>query len=430
MADAELRRRCTADGLIEEKSSDVKLGMEDEEVERKQLGQKKSMEVDPLLTEVINHIQRIGFHITALFVFYLLGRMGLVWTTLLLSIVGYYLIVKMDSIKKKLSFLLHFVQPKDTDNVREHHITSRPRDLPRWVRFPDEESVHWLNNIIQALWPLISQYADSKIRSEVQPILDEKVPPKLKPVSLHQLDFGSIAPLVGSIQVYDEEFTKRDEIIMDMELYYAGNSNFSVTVKDHVAAKLSDVQFFGHSRLVLSPLSKQMPLIDAIQFYFTRAPQIFWRGKKLLYLLEFPKVNDMIMEQVLDQMAKFVIFPNAFCKQLRDKSKDKFTIQSPIADGVLRIAVRGARNLANKDTFGKSDPYCVTVVGSTSFKTKVVEDNLNPVWNEFYELPIYNPAGMSVDFFLFDEDVNNDESLGGLRLVICTSNTSQTVMKL
>jgi len=76
--------------------------------------------------------------------------------------------------------------------------------------------------------------------------------------------------------------------------------------------------------------------------------------------------------------------------------------------------LRGARNLVNKDTIGKSDPYCVTVVGSRSFKTKTIDDNLNPVWDQFYEVPLYNSAGLSVDFHVWDKDVKNDESLGSL----------------
>ena len=416
MENSDFRRRKTGGNGYDGSNPDIKLGTDSESMLDKASSEFcKSLDVDPLITEVLNHIKRISLHVCALFVFYILGRFGLFWTTLFCSTMLLFSFRKLEVLYRKVEFILKYFLPKETNVVNEKHVWSRPRDLPRWVRFPDEESVHWLNNIISALWPLISYHADSLIRAKIQPALDEKTPAKLKPVSLHELDFGSISPLVGSIQVYDEEFTKRDEIIMDMELYYAGNCNFTATIKDRVAAKLSDVQVYGHCRVVLSPLTKQIPLVDAMKFYLTRAPQIFWRGKKLLYILEMPKISDMIMEQVIDQLANFVIFPNAIDVQIRDKSKDKFCSLSPIADGVLRIALRGARNLVNKDTFGKSDPYCVTIVGSTTFKTKVVDDNLNPVWNEFYEVPIYNAVGLDVDFYLFDEDVNHDESLGNVR---------------
>lgn len=35
---------------------------------------------------------------------------------------------------------------------------------------------------------------------------------------------------------------------------------------------------------------------------------------------------------------------------------------------------------------GKSDPYVKIRVGGTTFKSRVIKENLNPVWNELYEV--------------------------------------------
>lgn len=35
---------------------------------------------------------------------------------------------------------------------------------------------------------------------------------------------------------------------------------------------------------------------------------------------------------------------------------------------------------------GKSDPYAKINVGEFAFKSKVIDGNLNPVWNEMYEV--------------------------------------------
>ena len=37
---------------------------------------------------------------------------------------------------------------------------------------------------------------------------------------------------------------------------------------------------------------------------------------------------------------------------------------------------------------GKSDPYAKISVGETAFRSNVVKENLNPVWNEMYEVCI------------------------------------------
>lgn len=51
-----------------------------------------------------------------------------------------------------------------------------------------------------------------------------------------------------------------------------------------------------------------------------------------------------------------------------------------------------ATNLVAKDTYmmgmvkGKSDPYVKLRVGNQHFKTKTIKENLDPIWNEVYEV--------------------------------------------
>ncbi len=35
---------------------------------------------------------------------------------------------------------------------------------------------------------------------------------------------------------------------------------------------------------------------------------------------------------------------------------------------------------------GKSDPYVKIRVGGLAFKSQVIKENLNPIWNELYEV--------------------------------------------
>lgn len=51
-----------------------------------------------------------------------------------------------------------------------------------------------------------------------------------------------------------------------------------------------------------------------------------------------------------------------------------------------------AQNLIAKDNFmggmmkGKSDPYVKIRVGGITFRSHTIKENLNPVWNELYEV--------------------------------------------
>uniref|UniRef100_A0A6Q2ZN39 Extended synaptotagmin-like protein 1b n=1 Tax=Esox lucius TaxID=8010 RepID=A0A6Q2ZN39_ESOLU len=61
-------------------------------------------------------------------------------------------------------------------------------------------------------------------------------------------------------------------------------------------------------------------------------------------------------------------------------------------EGVLRIHLLEAQNLIAKDNLmgglkkGKSDPYVKINIGGVTFKSHVVKENLNPTWNEMFEV--------------------------------------------
>lgn len=61
-----------------------------------------------------------------------------------------------------------------------------------------------------------------------------------------------------------------------------------------------------------------------------------------------------------------------------------------ILQGLLRIHLLEAQNLVAKDNImmmkGKSDPYVKINIGAVAFKSHVIKENLNPTWNEMYEV--------------------------------------------
>lgn len=71
---------------------------------------------------------------------------------------------------------------------------------------------------------------------------------------------------------------------------------------------------------------------------------------------------------------------------------------SPCPQHVLRIHLLEAENLIAKDNFfkgvvrGRSDPYAKVRVAGRVFRSRVVKEDLNPRWNEVYEVPGVSPA--------------------------------------
>ncbi|XP_009468850.1 PREDICTED: zinc finger CCCH domain-containing protein 10, partial [Nipponia nippon] len=85
---------------------------------------------------------------------------------------------------------------------------------------------------------------------------------------------------------------------------------------------------------------------------------------------------------------------------------------------VLRIHLLEAENLIAKDNFfkgvvrGRSDPYAKVRVAGRVFRSRVIKEDLNPRWNEVYEVIVDNVPGQDVEFDLFDKDIDKDDFLG------------------
>ncbi|KAG7257304.1 hypothetical protein CRUP_031806, partial [Coryphaenoides rupestris] len=91
-------------------------------------------------------------------------------------------------------------------------------------------------------------------------------------------------------------------------------------------------------------------------------------------------------------------------------------------EGVLRVHLLEAQHLIAKDNFmggivkGKSDPYVKMRVAGVTFRSHTIKENLNPVWNELYEVVLSQLPGQEVQFELFDKDIDQDDFLGRFKL--------------
>jgi len=77
------------------------------------------------------------------------------------------------------------------------------------------------------------------------------------------------------------------------------------------------------------------------------------------------------------------------------------------------------------DMTGKSDPYCVLKMGDQVYKTKFINQNLNPIWNEvatfdsetgheFIEVDVFDRDDFGKDDFEGSFKIRVDDSTLGL----------------
>ncbi|KAL1430129.1 hypothetical protein MTO96_002388 [Rhipicephalus appendiculatus] len=145
-------------------------------------------------------------------------------------------------------------------------------DLPAWVFFPDTERAEWVNKILCQFWPFVGDYVKDLILETIEPSVRSSLPAYLSSFKFERIDLGDVPPRIGGVKVYKENVS-RSEVIMDMELFYCGDCKFSIKVKGFKAG-IRDLQIHGHVRVVMRPLTKQMPLVGGVTVFFLRPPAI------------------------------------------------------------------------------------------------------------------------------------------------------------
>nr|XP_033802618.1 extended synaptotagmin-3 [Geotrypetes seraphini] len=294
------------------------------------------------------------------------------------------------------------------------------QQLPAWVHFPDIERVEWLNKVLGQVWPYFGMYMEKMFQEQVEPsIRGSNI--HLRAFTFTKLNFGEKSPRINGVKVYTKQVDKR-EVILDLQICYIGDCEINVEVKTLCKAGVKGVQVHGTLRVILAPLLSQVPFVGAVTMFFIQKPhlEINWTG--LTNLLEIPGVSDMSDGMIVDLIASYLVLPNRFTFPLSDQL-NVAQLRFPLPHGVLRVHVFEAEDLIPKDTYlrgiikGKSDPYTVVRVGTQTFRTKTIKENLNPKWHEMFEFVVHEVPGQDLEVDLYDEDPDKDDFLGSL--VIC-----------
>ncbi|XP_051996700.1 extended synaptotagmin-1-like [Xyrauchen texanus] len=290
------------------------------------------------------------------------------------------------------------------------------RDLPSWVHFPDVEKVEWLNKIIQQAWPFIGQYLEKLLTETIAPSIRGSSA-HLQTLSFTKIDFGDKAMKVVGVKTHTE--TEKGQILLDVYISYVGDAEINVEVKRYFCkAGVKGIQLHGMMRVILEPLIGNVPIVGAVTMFFIQRPKlnINWTG--LTNLLDIPGLNVMSDTKIMDAIASFLVLPNRLTVPLVPDLQVA-QLRCPLPRGVVRIHLIEADGLAAKDNSviaGMSDPYAQLRVGPQSFKSRHLDNTLNPKWGEIYEVIVHEVPGQELEVEVFDKDPDHDDFLGRTKL--------------
>ncbi|XP_068777546.1 extended synaptotagmin-1 isoform X2 [Struthio camelus] len=293
-------------------------------------------------------------------------------------------------------------------------------ELPAWVTFPDVERAEWLNKVLAQAWPFFGRYMEK--------LLVENVAPAIRASNSHLQTFAFTKVDMGEkplriLGVRSHPGTHKQQILLDLNISYVGDVQIDVEVKKFFCkAGVKGMQLHGMLRIILEPLLGDVPIVGALTMFFIRRPtlDINWTG--MTNLLDIPGLSSVSDTMIMDAISSYLVLPNRLLVPLVPDLHEAAELRYPLPRGVVRVHLRGARDLQSKDRFmrglveGKSDPYAVLRVGTQVVTSRVIDDNLNPTWDEVYEFIVHEVPGQEIEVELFDKDPDQDDLLGRMKL--------------
>lgn len=270
--------------------------------------------------------------------------------------------------------------------------------------------------ILQQIWPNANYYAKDLVKDVIEPkIAIALAEYKLSGFKFDRILLGTIPPRIGGVKVYDKN-TSRNEIILDMDLFYASDCDINFQLAG-MKAGIKDFQIHGMIRVIMKPLISKIPLIGGLQIFFLNNPDVDFNLVGVADLLDMPGLSDMLRRIIIEQIGAIMVLPNKLpislsnevpsiaikmpepeVNQTFSNSNDAFPYNNfpfflfVLRQGVLRIHVVEAKDLMKKDIGvlgkGKSDPYAIVTVGAQQYRTQTIDSTVNPKWDYWCEVMI------------------------------------------
>ncbi|KAK1259952.1 Synaptotagmin-5 [Acorus gramineus] len=277
--------------------------------------------------------------------------------------------------------------------------------------------VKWLNKQLSKLWPFVADAATMVIKETVEPMLEEYRTPGISSLKFSKLSLGNVAPKIEGIRV---QSLKKGQITMDIDFRWGGDPSIILAVEALVASlpiQLKDLQVFTIVRVIFQ-LAEEIPCISAVVVALLSEPK-----PRIDYTLKavggsltaIPGLSDMIDDTVKTIVTDMLQWPHRIVVPIGGVPVDTrhaFDLELK-PQGRLLVTVVKATELKNMEMIGKSDPYVVLYIRPLfKVKTKVVDNSLNPIWDEKFELIAEDKETQSLILEVFDKDIAQDKRLG------------------
>ncbi|KAL4571443.1 hypothetical protein LXL04_018202 [Taraxacum kok-saghyz] len=276
---------------------------------------------------------------------------------------------------------------------------------PSWVVFSQKQklSLAWLNSHLTKIWPYVDEAASELIKANVEPVLEQYRPIILSSLTFSKLTLGTVAPQFTGVCVIEDE---SDGITLELEMNWDGNPSIVLDVKTRLGVGLpvqvKDISFTGVFRLIFKPLVNEFPCFGAVSFSLRKKTKMDFTLKVIGSAI--PGVADALESTIHDAVEDSITWPVRKVIPILPGDYSDLELK-PM--GILEVKLVQAHGLTNKDLIGKSDPFAKIYIRPLRSKmktSKVIDNDLNPVWNEHFEFVVEDISTQHLTVKIYDDD--------------------------
>ncbi|KAJ0090644.1 hypothetical protein Patl1_12498 [Pistacia atlantica] len=272
---------------------------------------------------------------------------------------------------------------------------------PPWV-------LTWLNHQLKKLWPYINEAASELIRSNVEPVLEEYRPSILQSLKFSKLTLGTVAPQFTGVSIVESE-SGDNAVTMELEIQWDGNPSIALDIRTRfgvgLPVQVKNIGFTGVFRLIFKPLVDVFPCFGAVSYSLREKKDLDFTLKVIgSDVSTIPGISDAIEETIKDAIEDSITWPVRKIIPILPGDYSDLELK-PV--GTLDVKLVQAKELTNKDFIGKSDPFAVIFVRPLRDRTKtskVVDNQLHPIWNEHFEFVVEDPMTQHLTVRIFDDE--------------------------
>ncbi|KAJ3325865.1 hypothetical protein HDV06_002250 [Boothiomyces sp. JEL0866] len=280
----------------------------------------------------------------------------------------------------------------------------------------DQEKVEWFNQFLKRFWINYEPSLSASIKSVIDSSLEYYKPNFLEELVLTDFCLGSQAPRIEAIKTFAG--TDDETLIMDWDLTFMPFDDQSVSQLERNLRDLRNVSVVLKATLGVLPLTVAIrelyingrmrvqlkffngfPHIKSVDIGFVSTPSMDFKLVPLGTgdINKLGGLGDYIRTTVDGIVASILVNPVKMNFPIGDWF-DASAGQTETPVGVLRITVAEAKGLKNKDVTGISDPATVIKLGGTEIaRTRVMDNTLDPKWNEVFHIVIYKSTLTQLD---------------------------------